>query len=297
MIVVVGGINMDLTVSVREIPRLGETVVGGGLLENGGGKGANQAIAAARLGGDVKMIGAVGTDRYAEILLENLRGNGVDISYVARVPGESGLAIIEVDARGQNSIVVVPGGNGALTVEQIRKAEDAIKSADYLAAQLEIPYETVVEAFRIAKKQNCRTILNPSPVRTLTDELLRNTDVIVPNEHELRRITGMPTRTAAECKAACARLRERGVDAVVLTRGRAGALYMDAAGSAVYPAFRVKATDATAAGDSFLGGFLSRLDEGGDIEDAIERGQRVAAFSIQRRGAQRSFPMRSDIIR
>ena len=296
MISVIGSINMDLVVNLPEIPRVGETVTGGVFMTNPGGKGANQATAAAKLGSSVAFAGCVGDDGFGTELSETLRESGADTTYLERLCGcASGVALIQVDAKGRNNIAVAPGANFALTKEHIDKAFALFEASSLALFQMEIPYEVNRYAMQKAHEAGCTVILNPSPVQALDETVLANTDIIIPNEHELARITGMPCASAEDIRLAAESLQTRGVRTVIVTLGGDGVLLLSGEDNELLPAYRVKAVDTTAAGDAFLGGFAHYYEKTHDLRAAVDFGQRVAAFSVQRRGAQRSMPTLTEL--
>jgi ribokinase len=290
-VAVVGSLNMDLVVGVPELPGPGETVVGGDLFRNPGGKGANQAVAAARLGRRVAMVGCVGDDEAGRDLLAALEGDGVDRSRV-RVAGgvPSGTAFITVSEDGENQIVVSPGANARLTPDDVAAAEPALAAAAVTLLQLEVPLETVAAAARTA---GGRVLLNPAPVRPLPDELLEQVDVLVPNRVELAQLAGGPVpRTVEEAARLAGRLAAR---AVVVTLGADGALVVEDGQVGHLPAVPVRPVDTTAAGDAFCGGLADALAAGAGLQDAARRAVRVAAAACLRRGAQASLPTPADL--
>ncbi|HIP71722.1 MAG TPA: ribokinase [Anaerolineae bacterium] len=297
-IVVVGSLNMDLVTQARKIPAPGETIIGGDLQTIPGGKGANQAVAAARAGAQVTMVGRVGDDVFAGRLRDNLLADGIDANYVQNTPDTaSGVALIVVDENGQNSIVVAPGANGRLTPTDVTLAKPAIQQADVLLLQLEVPLEAVLRAARLAADAHVKVILNPAPARPLPPELLALVDILIPNESETATLTGWPTGTQAELAAAAARLHEQSVATVILTLGERGAL-LSQAGRAFYhvAAFPVaQVVDTTAAGDAFVGGMATAVAEGQRLPEAMRFGTAAGALSVTRAGAQPSLPRRSEI--
>lgn len=287
-IAVLGSTNMDLVAYVPKAPRLGETVTGTAFRTVPGGKGANQAVAAARLGGSVVMIGAVGADEFGVRLRSALAAAGVGTDGLRTVEGPSGTAHITVDDEGGNSIVVIPGANARVT--GLEAGDDGrIAAADALLLQLELPLEAVLAGALAARAHGVRTVLTPAPARPLPAELLAATDLLVPNEHEAAALTGLtdPHRAAA------ALLDE--VPEVVVTLGAAGVLYA-ARGRAplTVPAPRVRAVDTTAAGDTFVGALAVALGEGRPMPDALRWASAAAALSVQRPGAQDSMPTRAE---
>lgn len=297
-IAVIGSLNMDLVTSTSKIPAPGETVIGGDLLTVPGGKGANQAVAAARLGTDVSMIGRVGNDLFADQLLDNLTASQVNSEFVLRAESAaSGVALIVVDAAGQNSIVVAPGANNCLTPSDVDAAEDVISSAELILLQLEIPLETVLRAAQLAHKHGTKVILNPAPAQPLPAELLSLVDVLIPNETETALLTGLPTDTQSEIEAAAAKLRQFGVGTLILTLGERGALLTDPEGTRQFASFTPsQVVDTTAAGDAFVGGLATALAEGKPIAEAILWGNAAGSLAVTRMGAQPSLPTRAEVV-
>lgn len=293
---VVGSLNMDLIVLSPRIPQPGETIIGTGFRTAPGGKGANQAVAAAQLGAQVSMIGSVGADTFADSLLENLASAGVDRRFVTRDQGNpTGVALIVVDDRGENSIVVASGANMHLKPADLESAEGAIAQADVLLLQLEVPLDTVTRAAEIARKHQVTVVLNPAPARTLPKKLLSLVDFLIPNETETALLSGMPVSNQDEIETAAASLRALGVGNVILTLGERGALLTAAGNSELYPAFEVNPVDTTAAGDAFMGAFAVALGEGLSIPDAIRFGNAAGALATTRLGAQPSLPTRTEV--
>ena len=295
-IVVVGSINMDLVTRANKIPIPGETVIGGDLQTFPGGKGANQAVAAGRLGSDVAMVGHVGNDVFAQQLRENLHADGVNHTCVTEVEAASGVALIVVDAAGQNSIVVAPGANGWLTPADVQAASDMIKSADVMLLQLEIPLETVECAAQLAHQAGVCVILNPAPAQLLPASLLQLVDVLVPNESEAAVLAGLPIDDRRGLKRAAAKLQSFGVAIVILTLGSRGTLLAQDGKFTHYPPFDVvDVIDTTAAGDAFVGSLATALAEGSSVENAIPWGNAAGALAITRSGAQPSLPTRQEV--
>ncbi|MFI9624224.1 ribokinase [Streptomyces sp. NPDC052042] len=288
-IAVLGSTNMDLVAYVARAPRRGETVTGREFRTVPGGKGANQAVAAARAGGDVTMIGAVGNDAYGALLRSGLEHAGIDTDLLHTVEGPSGTAHIVVDDLGGNSIVVIPGANG--TVTALGPGERAaIAIADLLLLQLELPLPVVAEGARTARAHGVRTLLTPSPVQPLPSELLACVDVLIPNEHEASALTGV-----ADPHAAAQILLGR-VPEVVVTLGAKGCLYAARdADPVVLPAPEVTAVDTTGAGDTFVGTLAVALGEDRPVPEALAWATSAAALCVQRPGASVSMPYRSEI--
>jgi ribokinase len=295
-IVVLGSTNTDMVVKATRIPAPGETILGGRFLMNPGGKGANQAVAAARLGGEVVFIAKVGNDLFGREARTLFAKEGIGTDYVLTDAEEpSGVALIMVDAKGENCISVASGANGALSVEDIEVARGAIEKAGVLLMQLETPVETVLCAARWASAKGVPVVLNPAPACELPDELLQCLSMITPNETEAELLTGVKvtdeTSTARAAKALCA----KGVKRVVITMGSKGAfVYADGEGMIV-PAVKVKAVDTTAAGDVFNGALAVALTEDHPLAATISFAAKAAAISVTRMGAQASAPYRNEI--
>ncbi|MBZ4683329.1 MAG: ribokinase [Fusobacteriaceae bacterium] len=294
-ILVLGSINMDLVTKVKITPNVGETVFGDGLVQIPGGKGANQAVAIGRLGGNIKMIGKIGKDEYGKKLIENLKKNNVDTKYITESQEKStGIAFIMVNEDGDNSIVVIPGANYDIKPEDIK--EEMFENIDYVLAQLEVPMETINKAFEIAKKKGIYTILNPAPAKVLDQKIIKNTDLIIPNETEFKTITGYRPNDI-EIEKGINELFEKGINAILITLGKNGVKYIDKNKNEYkVKAYKVNAIDTTAAGDSFIGGFITALSEGKNLEDAIENGVKVAAITVTKFGAQSSLPTKNELL-
>jgi ribokinase len=290
-VAVVGSLNLDLVVRVARLPGPGETVSGDDVFRNPGGKGANQAVAAARLGRGVAMVGCVGDDDAGRELLGSLEGDAVDTSPVRVVAGvPSGTAFITVGEDGENQIVVSPGANARLTPDDVAAAGAALRAAAVTLLQLEVPLEAVAAAARAA---GGRVVLNPAPVRALPDELLAQVDVLVPNRVELAQLAGGPVPVSVEEATGLAgRLPAR---AVVVTLGADGALVVEHGQASHVPAVPVRAVDTTAAGDAFCGGLADALAAGAALQEATRRAVRVAAAACLRPGAQASLPTPADL--
>ena len=294
-ICVVGSSMIDLISKVPRLPKLGETLVGHSFHLGYGGKGANQAVMAAKLGARVTMVNKVGRDVFGEGTLGNYREQGIDTTHVMFDKSRfSGVAPIFVDDNAQNFIVIVPGANLGLLPADVQKARQVILEADILICQLEIPMETTLEAFRIAKSGNVRTILNPAPAAPIPDELLKLTDICAPNETETELLTGEPVGKLDEAEAAARKLLSRGPGTVILTLGERGALLVDKNNVENIPAIKVDAVDPTGAGDAFVGSLAAFLGEGLSMQNAIRRANAVAALSVTRIGTQVSFPKRAE---
>ncbi|MCC7163846.1 MAG: ribokinase [Anaerolineae bacterium] len=295
LICVVGSSNIDLISKVPRLPKLGETMIGHSFHLGYGGKGANQAVMAAKLGARVSMVTKLGRDVFGEGTLKNYREQGIDTTHVLFDDALfSGVAPIFVDDNARNFIVIVPGANTGLLPADAQAAREVIRSAALLVCQLEIPIETTLEAFRIAKTANVLTILNPAPAAQLPDELLQLTDICAPNETETELLTGMPVNTLEEAEAAARVLLGRGPKTVILTLGERGALLVDANAVEHVPAMSVDAVDPTGAGDAFIGSLAVFLGEGLSMREAILRANAVAALSVTKIGTQVSFPKRAE---
>jgi ribokinase len=294
-ICIVGSSNIDLISKVPRLPKLGETLVGRSFHLGYGGKGANQAVMAANLGARVTMVTKLGRDVFGDGTLRNYREQGIDTTHVMFDDKLfSGVAPIFVDDNAQNFIVIVPGANMGLSPADAQAARQVILDADILICQLEIPVETTLEAFRIAKSGNVRTILNPAPAAPIPDELLQLSDLCAPNETETELLTGRPVGTPTEAEVAARRLLARGTRTVILTLGERGALLVDKDTIENIPAIKVNAVDPTGAGDAFIGSLAVYLGEGLALREAILRANAVAALSVTKIGTQVSFPKRAE---
>jgi ribokinase len=295
-ICVVGSANIDLTFRTPRLPRPGETLAGTAWQLGFGGKGANQAVTAARLGARVSMVAKIGRDAFGEKTLQNFAANGVDATHVTISEDRlTGAASIVVDDEARNAIVVVPGANFALSPKDVCSAAGTIQSAKILICQLEVPLETTLEAFRVARAAGVKTILNPAPAAPLPDELLGLADLCIPNETEVEQLTGHAAASWEQAEEAARLLMQRGPRAVIVTLGDRGALVVDSHGSSKADAVCVRAVDTSGAGDAFIGGLAVFLLEGVSLLEAIARANRVAALSVTRLGTQTSFPTRSDV--
>ncbi|QKV94870.1 ribokinase [Streptomyces sp. NA02950] len=302
-LLVVGSANADLVIGVERRPGPGETVLGSDLAVHPGGKGANQAVAAARLGARTALLARVGDDEHGRLLLDSLRTAGADTSGVLTGGAPTGVALIAVDPSGDNSIVVSPGANARLTPGDVRAAARLLASARVVSLQLEIPLETVAEVVRAADagtdgRPGPRVVLNPSPAAPLPDEVLAVCDPLVVNEHEARFLLGDdPAGGSAEPEEWAAALLARGPRSVVVTLGAQGALVADGGRTVRVPSLPVKAVDTTGAGDAFTGALAWRLGAGDDLETAVWFAVRVGAAAVTRAGAQESFPTAEDVAR
>ncbi len=295
-IYVVGSLNADYVIPVARIPRIGETLSGGDLSVYAGGKGANQAAAAARLGAEVKMIGQVGADAAGRFLVDSQTAMGVDVSGIGESPGASGSALIYVLPDGRNSIVVSPAANALLTPNDVRGRLADLRRGDFVLCQLETPLETVSAALRIAGAAGAKTILDPAPARALAADILQNVDILTPNETESATLLGTPPPTTeAETAAAANALRSLGPATVILKLGERGCLVADERAPRVIEPFHVEAVDTTAAGDAFNAALAVRLSADGGIDAACRWANAAAAVSVTRKGAQTSAPTRAEV--
>ncbi len=295
-ILVVGSSNTDMVIKTSHFPAPGETILGGKFLMNAGGKGANQALAAARLGGQVTFVTKIGNDIFGKQALRQLKDEGINTDYVAVDPeNPSGVALITVDENGENSIVVASGSNGTLSPEDFEKAMDELDETEFVLIQLEIPVETVGYIARIASGKNKKVILNPAPATHLSDELLRNIFLITPNETEAEILTGIKVTDELSANRAATVLHKKGVEIVIITMGSAGAFLLHDNKSEIISGHKVVAVDTTAAGDTFNGALTVALSEGKNIRDAIAFANQAAAISVTRFGAQASVPFRNEL--
>ncbi|MEX5587130.1 ribokinase [Pseudomonas urmiensis] len=291
-VVVVGSLNMDLVARATRLPRGGETLAGDSFFTVPGGKGANQAVAVARLGGSVAMIGNVGDDAYGQQLRQALQVEGVDCQAVSVCDGvSSGVALIVVDASSQNAIVIIPGGNGLLSPEAVQRFDALLQAAEIVICQLEVPLPTVGWTLARARELGKTVILNPAPASgPLPAQWFAHIDYLTPNESEAEALTGLPVTDQDSARRAAEQLLKLGAGKVIVTLGAQGALFVNADGSQHFPAPHVEPLDTTAAGDTFIGGFAAGLSQGMEEGEAIAFGQRAAALSVTRAGAQPSIP-------
>ena len=295
-VVVVGSLNMDLVVRAPRLPVPGETLLGGGFSTVPGGKGANQAVAAARLGARTAMIGCVGDDAFGRQLRSGLEADHIDVSAVRTVPGRSsGVALIVVDDGGRNGIVVVSGANAELSPEDIDRQSRLIAGAHVVTLQLETPLGTVERAARAAKQQGKIVVLNPAPAQPLPPAVIQCADFLVPNEIEAAILTGLRVESIDSATEVARRLRIQGAANVLVTLGERGVVAVTDAGVQHFPARRVQAVDSTGAGDTFIGGFSAALAAGRTVTDAIAFAQAAAAISVTRPGAQPSIPFAHEV--
>jgi ribokinase len=295
-VVVVGSLNMDLVARAARLPVPGETVPGDAFSTIPGGKGANQAVASARLGARTAIIGCVGDDAFGAQLRSGLLADGIDCQGVRTALGvSSGVALIVVDEAGRNGIVVVPGANGRLGPEDVDAHEAVLAAARVVVLQLETPLETVAHAARRARALGKTVVLNPAPARPLPEDLAACVDFLVPNEIEAAALSGIPVRSVETAIEAGRRLRAAGAGAVLVTLGAQGVVAVGPSGERHHPAPAVAAVDTTAAGDTFIGGFCAALVRGLPVPAAIDFAQAAAAISVTRPGAQPSIPFEREV--
>ncbi|MBM3967477.1 MAG: ribokinase [Planctomycetes bacterium] len=298
-ILICGSINMDLVVRTAELPSPGQTRMAHSLEEVSGGKGANQAVAASRLGANVCMLGCIGSDGFAATLKGNLAREGVDTAWVRNVPGPSGVAIVAVDDAGENSIMVVPGSNGLITPSQIDQSIRAIREAEWIVLQLEIPIDSVKHAIIRAKDLGKKVVLNPAPCPSAFDPELFEVDLLCPNQTEAESLLGIKIETIDDARAAALSLQKRGATNVVITLGSQGAVVTsshDGSGTTWIPPARVNAVDTTAAGDAFIGAMVTQLANGSLLVDACTYAAAAAAYAVTIPGAQPSLPTTDQVL-
>jgi ribokinase len=298
-IVIVGSSGTDMIIKLERIPRPGETLLGGEFHITGGGKGANQAVSAARAGGKVAFVARLGQDDFGDQAKAAFAKEGINVEHISRDRKVStGVALIFVDQHGENSIGVAPGANGRLSPADLKKARKVFAGASVMVVQLEIPLDTVQIAAVLAAKSGARVILNPAPARALPDELLRHVSILTPNETEAELLTGIKVDSDSSAAKAASVLRARGVQTVILTLGARGALVASSdASPQLVPGFKVKAVDTTGAGDVFNGALAVALAEEQPLLDAVRFANAAAAISVTRLGAQPSAPSRREIQR
>jgi ribokinase len=295
-IVVVGSANTDMIIRLKRIPRPGETILGGQFLTAAGGKGANQAVSAARAGGTVSFVARLGQDVFGDQAVAGYAGDRIDVAKLVRDPKRpSGVGLIFVAQDGQNSIAVAGGANDHLSPTDVKKATRLFKGASIVLVQLEIPLRTVQAAIRLAVHAGARVILNPAPARPLPDKLLRQVSIVTPNETEAELLTGVRVNSVASAARAAAVLRGRSVPTVIVTLGARGAFVSSGGIEQLVPGFKVRAVDTTAAGDIFNGALAVALAEDQPLTQAIRFANAAAAISVTRLGAQPSAPLRRQI--
>lgn len=295
-ILVIGSSNTDMTVKTSRLPAPGETVIGGTFSMGGGGKGANQAVAVSRLGGEVELVCKVGDDMFGRDSVKRYMDEGIDTSHIMTSSEPSGVALIYVDGNAENCIAVAPGANFDFSPEDIGRLNGSISDAGILLLQLEIPLETVVAAAEKAYAAGAKVILNPAPARNLPERLYRTLYLIIPNETEACLLTGVQIKDRESAMKAARILQDKGVKNVIITMGSCGASVTDHTGNTVFvDAIHVDAVDTTAAGDTFCGGVCVALSEGKTLTEAAEFATRAASLTVQKIGAQESIPYRNNL--
>lgn len=295
-IIVIGSCNTDMVIKADRLPIPGETVIGGTFLMNPGGKGANQAVAAARLGGSVTLIAKTGNDIFGRQSIELFNSENINTSFISSdSKNPSGVALITVDSFGENCIVVAPGANANLLHAEIESAADEIQSGSLVLMQLEIPIETVEFATELANKKNIPVILNPAPARALSDKLLKCLYMITPNKNEAEILSGVKVTEWESARHAADVISAKGVDIVVITLGSMGAFIKENGAYHIVEATHVTAVDTTAAGDTFCGALCVGLSEGMSIVDSVKMAVRASAITVTRMGAQSSIPYRKEL--
>ncbi len=298
-ITVIGSINLDTTLRVSQMPKPGETMHAKEHFTAGGGKGANQAVAAKRSGADTYFIGAVGNDGAGTVMSELLEQEEIDTTGVIKLDNQStGQAFITVDDAGENSILIFSGANNSFTPEDVQESAEIIGKSDFLISQFESAINSTTEAFNIARSKQVKTILNPAPALSeMPKELLSVTDMIIPNETETEILTGIKVTDEKSLKEAADYLHDLGIEAVIITIGSKGAFYDVNGKSGIVPAFKVKAVDTTAAGDTFIGALSTILKtDYSNIEEAITYGNKASSLTVQRYGAQPSIPYKNELV-
>ena len=296
-ITVIGSSNTDMVIKTSWLPKPGETILGGRFFMNPGGKGANQAVAAARLGGNVAFIARTGDDIFGQQARQNFEKEGIDVSWVlVDNKNPSGIALINVDEKGENCIAVAPGANDKLSVDDLNNANEKITGSAIILLQLEIPLETVMQAVVTAKKAGCRVILNPAPARELPEEIYQHLYLITPNETEAEILTGIAVTDEISAANAAKIFVSKGVSHVIITLGSRGAFYFNGTSGKMIPAQIVKAVDTTAAGDIFNGALSVALAQDKDMEQAVVFANKAAAISVTRMGAQASAPYLFEVV-
>lgn len=298
-ITVIGSINLDTTIRTEHLPKPGETIHSKEMFTSGGGKGANQAIAAARNGGKVNFIAAVGNDTAGTTLVELLEQDHIETKGIKRLDStRTGSAYINVNDEGENSIVIYGGANQFITDEHLIEMSDLIESSDYVIAQFETNLSSIEKGFELAKGMGVTTILNPAPaISVIPKNIIQLTDILIPNETELETIVGSKITNKAELIDSVAVLHEMGIEVVIVTLGSKGVFYsVNQKDSGFVPALKVKAVDTTAAGDTFIGALATKLSADlSNIKDAITYGNKAASLTVQRYGAQPSIPYESEL--
>lgn len=298
-IIVVGSSNTDMVIRTERLPGPGETILGGDFIMNPGGKGANQAVAARRLGAKVAFVCRLGTDMFGDKAVDAYSEEGIDVSYISRdVNKSSGIALITVDSHAENCIVVASGANASLSAADIDNAVKAVADSDIMLLQLESPMETVEYAAKVAKGLGVKVILNPAPApkEGIPDAVLENVDLIIPNSTEAEMLSGIHITDYESASEAAKEISSKGISQVIITLGAKGSLVFDNGEEAVVPSVKVKAVDTTAAGDTFCGAVAVALSEGKALAEAAGFAAKASALTVTRMGAQPSIPYRDEII-
>lgn len=300
-VTVLGSLNVDTTFRIKDFPQAGETVQVKSKSNAAGGKGANQAVAAAREGAQTSFIGQIGNDGAGQFMLDSLKADKIDSTFVSENESVgTGTANIMLDDNGQNCILVYGGANQTLTAEEVQKAEPTIKNSDFVVAQFETPQDAAIAAFKIAKQNGVTTVLNPAPAPSngIKPELLKLTDIIVPNELESASITGIKITDQVSMTATAKKFAELGVANLIITIGDKGAFYSTPDKAEMLPAYKVKAVDTTAAGDTFIGAFVSQVaPDFSNIVSAVKFAQHASSLTVQRLGAQPSIPTLDEVLK
>ena len=296
-VAVLGSINVDTTYHMERFPEPGETLAAKDKSSAPGGKGANQAVAAARSGSQTYFIGMVGTDAEGKFMREALQADGIDTSHIGNDPHHgTGTALVTLDANGQNDIMVYGGANQAMTTANLKDLDALMEEVDFLVTQFETPQEVALAAFKTAKAHDVITVLNPAPAKEILPELLAYTDVIAPNETESALLSGIEITDEASLVQTAQAFQEKGVTTTLITLGSKGAFFATKDDHGIVPAFKVKAVDTTAAGDTFLGALISQLDPAmTNLADAIRYAQRASSLTVQRMGAMPSIPTEAEV--
>jgi ribokinase len=294
-VVVVGSLNLDIVVVMDRLPAAGETVMGNSLARHAGGKGLNQAVAAARLGAPVTMLGAVGDDVSGEWLVNVLHEAQIDASYIRTIPGTSGTALIEVENGGENHIVVVPGANAELDAAQIAEHITSIPDVGYLLIQSEIKVDVIEAAIRAAHARGTTIIFNPSPIKEIDPAVLKMVDIIIPNEHEAAQLTNMETDSSVDATEAALTFNERGIGTAIITRGAKGCVWASGANTGSVPVFKVQPIDTVGAGDAFCGGLAAALSMDLPLAEALRWASATGALATTKAGAVPSLPYREAV--
>lgn len=294
-ILVIGSANADLVIAADKMPSLGETITGRDFAVNAGGKGLNQAVAIAKLGGNVSFLGLVGNDVNGKMLKDTLEQYGVHFAGKALADNSTGVAVITV-VNGDNCIILGAGANDAVTPEFIEENISLIENADYIVLQLEIPIETIGTICRLAKKNKAKVVLNPAPYKALPETIYQMVDYLIPNEHEAYDLTGITLNCRENCQEAVKKLQALGVANVIITLGEQGCVYNYEKDIVFQPAQKTTAVDTTSAGDSFIGALVVKLSEGLTLPDAISFASKVSAITVSRKGAAKSIPYINEVI-